>query len=142
MGADDTLRVDASWWHWPTTAVVLAYASANADSISPASGSCWARITPIGQPAVMQGFAASLDGAAEHLAVQLAELDAQVGQMLGGWRGASGSAYGSAWELWHRGAGEVQLGLSMLAAAIAHAGAGYQHNETASAQVLREVGGG
>ncbi|REQ15701.1 WXG100 family type VII secretion target, partial [Mycobacterium tuberculosis] len=31
---------------------------------------------------------------------------------------------------------------SMLAAAIAHAGAGYQHNETASAQVLREVGGG
>lgn len=59
------------------------------------------------EPAVMQGFAASLDGAAEHLAVQLAELDAQVGQMLGGWRGASGSAYGSAWELWHRGAGEV-----------------------------------
>ncbi|CKM37791.1 ESAT-6 like protein 13 esxF [Mycobacterium tuberculosis] len=48
------------------------------------------------EPAVMQGFAASLDGAAEHLAVQLAELDAQVGQMLGGWRGASGSAYGSA----------------------------------------------
>lgn len=94
------------------------------------------------EPAVMQGFAASLDGAAEHLAVQLAELDAQVGQMLGGWRGASGSAYGSAWELWHRGAGEVQLGLSMLAAAIAHAGAGYQHNETPSAQVLREVGGG
>ncbi|REQ32972.1 WXG100 family type VII secretion target, partial [Mycobacterium tuberculosis] len=46
------------------------------------------------EPAVMQGFAASLDGAAEHLAVQLAELDAQVGQMLGGWRGASGSAYG------------------------------------------------
>lgn len=90
------------------------------------------------EPAVMQGFAASLDGAAEHLAVQLAELDAQVGQMLGGWRGASGSAYGSAWELWHRGAGEVQLGLSMLAAAIAHAGAGYQHNETASAQVLRD----
>lgn len=35
------------------------------------------------EPAVMQGFAASLDGAAEHLAVQLAELDAQVGQMLG-----------------------------------------------------------
>lgn len=30
------------------------------------------------EPAVMQGFAASLDGAAEHLAVQLAELDAPV----------------------------------------------------------------
>ncbi|ORB67242.1 WXG100 family type VII secretion target, partial [Mycobacterium shinjukuense] len=37
--------------------------------------------------AVMQGFAVSLQGAAEHLAVQVAELDAQVGQMLGGWRG-------------------------------------------------------
>lgn len=39
------------------------------------------------EPAVMQGFAASLDGAAEHLAVQLAELDAQVGQI---WAGGAG----------------------------------------------------
>ncbi|KAA1249431.1 WXG100 family type VII secretion target [Mycobacterium simiae] len=90
----------------------------------------------------MQGFAESLHGAAEHLAAQVAELDSQVGDMLGGWRGASGSSYGSAWELWHRGAGEVQLGLSILAQAIARAGAGYQQNESASAQALREVGDG
>lgn len=62
--------------------------------------------------------------------------------MLGGWRGASGSSYGSAWELWHRGAGEVHLGLTILAEAIAEAGAGYQQKESASAQAMREVGGG
>ncbi|WP_122526286.1 WXG100 family type VII secretion target [Mycobacterium attenuatum] len=93
-------------------------------------------------PVVMQGFAESLRGAAEHLAAQLAELDSQVGEMLGGWRGASGSSYGSAWGLWHRGAGEVHLGLTILAEAIAEAGAGYQQNESASAQAMREVGGG
>lgn len=42
------------------------------------------------EPAVMQGFAASLDGAAEHLAVQLAELDAQVGQCV--WLGVGAMA--------------------------------------------------
>ncbi|KZS83433.1 WXG100 family type VII secretion target [Mycobacterium persicum] len=93
-------------------------------------------------PVVMQGFAESLRGAAEHFATQLAELDSEVGEVLGGWRGASGNSYGSAWELWHRGAGEVQLGLAILAQAVAEAGAGYQQNETASAQAMREVGGG
>ncbi|CAM4357977.1 WXG100 family type VII secretion target [Mycobacterium basiliense] len=58
----------------------------------------------------MRGFAGSLRGVAEHLAGRLAELDGQVGDMLGGWHGVSGSAFGSAWELWHRGADEVQLG--------------------------------
>ncbi|BBX99008.1 WXG100 family type VII secretion target [Mycobacterium lacus] len=93
-------------------------------------------------PVVMQGFAASLGGAAEHLAAQLAWLDAEVGEMLGGWRGVSGGAYGAAWELWHRGAGEVGVGLSMLAGLIAEAGAGYQRNETASARALGGVGDG
>ncbi|ORB61754.1 WXG100 family type VII secretion target, partial [Mycobacterium shinjukuense] len=60
----------------------------------------------------------------------------------GGGRGASGGAYGSAWGLWHRGAGEVRLGLAMLAEAIAQAGESYQANEDAAAQALRGVGGG
>ncbi|POY19789.1 WXG100 family type VII secretion target, partial [Mycobacterium kansasii] len=38
-------------------------------------------------PVVMQGFAESLRGAAEHFATQLAELDSEVGEVLGGWRG-------------------------------------------------------
>jgi WXG100 family type VII secretion target len=93
-------------------------------------------------PRVMQGAAASLGGAAQHLMGQLAELDDQVGQMLGGWRGASGAAYGSAWELWHGGARELQAGLSLLAHGVAQAGAEYQRNEAGSAQSMREVRGG
>jgi WXG100 family type VII secretion target len=90
-------------------------------------------------PQVMQGFSQSLGGAAEGLRSQLAELDTQVGQMLGGWRGGAGDAYGSAWELWHRGAGEVQLGLSILAKAVGMASHDYQNNESASAAKLRGV---
>lgn len=90
-------------------------------------------------PQVMQGFSQSLGGAAEGLRSQLAELDTQVGQMLGGWHGTAGDAYGSAWELWHRGASEVQLGLSILARAVAMAGLDYQNNESASAAKLRGV---
>ncbi len=93
-------------------------------------------------PVVMQGFAASVSGAAEHLMGQLAELDDRVGQMLGGWRGASGAAYGSAWELWHQGAREVHVGLSILAHSVARAGGGYQDNEAAAAQALRGARGG
>jgi WXG100 family type VII secretion target len=93
-------------------------------------------------PTVLQGAAASLGGAAEHLIGRLAELDNAVGQMLSGWRGASGTAYGSAWELWHQGAREVQLGLSMLARLMAQAGTVYSDNETGAAQALRAVRNG
>lgn len=93
-------------------------------------------------PAVLQGFAQALRGGAEDLRARLAELDAQVSEMLGGWRGASGSAYASAWELWHRGAGEVEVGLSLLARSVALAGGGYQANDTVSARALRGVRGG
>src|SRR5262245_55039604 len=90
-------------------------------------------------PVVMQDFAVSIGGAAEHLMSQLAELDDQLGQMLGGWRGASGTAYGSAWELWHQGAREVQTGLSILAHLVAQAGGVYNQNEATAAQEMREV---
>ncbi|MEM6104969.1 WXG100 family type VII secretion target [Mycobacterium sp. 050272] len=93
-------------------------------------------------PEVMQGFAQGLLGAAESLRNQLSELDGQVGEMLGGWQGGSGSAYSAAWELWHRGATEVEQGLSMLAKAVDRAGKGYQHNEAASAQAIRQVHNG
>jgi WXG100 family type VII secretion target len=93
-------------------------------------------------PQVMQGFAQGLLGAAESLRNRLSELDGQVGEMRAGWRGGAGDAYGSAWELWHRGAAEVELGLSILAKAVAEAGKGYQQNEAGSAQTLRQVRGG
>jgi len=90
----------------------------------------------------MQGFSASLGGAAEGLRSQLAQLDAQVGEMLGGWRGGAGGAYGSAWELWHRGAGEVQLGLALLAKAVGFAGRDFETNESASVAMLQGVDDG
>jgi WXG100 family type VII secretion target len=93
-------------------------------------------------PALMHGFAQGLRGGAEDLRNRLADLDGQVGEMLGGWRGASGAAYTSAWELWHRGASEVQVGLSILATLVAQANAGYQQNEAASEHALREVDNG
>jgi WXG100 family type VII secretion target len=93
-------------------------------------------------PVVMQGAAASLGGAAEQLSAQLSQLDDQVGQLLGGWQGVAGSAYGSAWELWHNGAREVELGLSMLAHLVGQAGGAYEANEAGSAQAERGVRGG
>ena len=61
-------------------------------------------------PLAMRGFSEAVSGRAEDLRNQFAELNGQVGEMLGGWRGISGTAYASAWELWHRGAGEVEVG--------------------------------
>ncbi|OBG23311.1 WXG100 family type VII secretion target [Mycobacterium sp. 852002-51057_SCH5723018] len=90
-------------------------------------------------PMVMQEFAVSLGGAAEHLMAELGQLDDQVGQMLGGWRGASGDAYGSAWELWHKGAREVQTGLAILAHLVGQAGGLYDQNEASAAQEMRGV---
>ena len=90
----------------------------------------------------MQGIAASLGGAAEHLQAQLADLDDQVEHVLGGWRGASGSAYGSAWELWHRGAGEVRAGLSILGRLLNDAASSYRSHDAGSAQAEQAVRGG
>jgi WXG100 family type VII secretion target len=93
-------------------------------------------------PAAMRRFASALSGGAQDLQNRLAELDGQLGELLGGWQGASGGAYAAAWELWRRGAGEVQLGLSQLAKAVGDAGLGYQQNEAASARALRGVRNG
>jgi WXG100 family type VII secretion target len=93
-------------------------------------------------PLVMQGFAQALRGGAQDLRNRLADLDGEVSEMLAGWRGASGGAYTSAWQLWHRGAGEVQVGLSILEKLVAQAGRVYQQNEAASTQALGELGHG
>lgn len=93
-------------------------------------------------PQVMRGFAQGLLGAAESLRNRLSELDGQIREMRGGWRGPAGDAYGSAWELWHRGATEVELGLTKLAKAVAEAGEGYRQDDAGSAQAMRRVRGG
>ena len=86
------------------------------------------------QPEVMHGAAQALSGAARDLHTRLVELDGQVRDLLAGWHGGSGDAYGQAWELWHRGTGEVQLGLSILAKAVDVAGADFESFDRAAAQ--------
>ncbi len=93
-------------------------------------------------PAIKHGFAQALGGGAEDLRNRLAELDDHVGDMLHGRRGASESgeaAYTAAWELWHRGAAEVQVVFSILAKLLAHAATSYHENEITSAAALRNV---
>ncbi|GLE52918.1 WXG100 family type VII secretion target [Mycobacterium montefiorense] len=90
-------------------------------------------------PQVMHGFAESLLGGAENLRNQLAGLDGQVAEMLGGCQGGSGGAYSAAWERWRQGVREVEAGLSILATAVAHAGTGYHDNEAFSTQAIRQL---
>jgi WXG100 family type VII secretion target len=90
-------------------------------------------------PEVMHGVSQALSGAVKDLHTRLVELDGQIREMLAGWQGGAGGAYGEAWDLWHRGSGEVQLGLSILAKVVGIAGADFQAQESASAQKLDVV---
>lgn len=81
----------------------------------------------------------ALSSAAKDLQSRLVELDGQVRELLDGWQGGSGSAYAAVWDSWHRGAGEVQLGLSILGKAIGMTGAEFQTHEDAASQELDGV---
>jgi WXG100 family type VII secretion target len=91
------------------------------------------------QPEAMHAAAQALSGAAKDLQIRLGELDGQVRVLLAGWQGGSGGAYGRAWDQWHRGASEVQLGLSMLARAVGVTGVEFDTHEQASAQTMDGV---
>jgi WXG100 family type VII secretion target len=90
-------------------------------------------------PEAMHGASQALSGAAKDLHSRLIELDGQVQEMLAGWQGGAGGAYGQAWDLWHRGAAEVQQGLALLAKAVGVVGVDFQAQESASTQALRGV---
>ena len=91
------------------------------------------------QPEAMHSASQALSGAARDLDTKLVELDGQVRELLAGWHGGSGDAYGQAWDLWHRGTGEIQAGLSILAKAVGIAGVEFDTHEQASAQTLDGV---
>ena len=91
------------------------------------------------QPEAMHVASQALSSAAKDLHAQLCELDGQVRDLLGGWHGGSGGAYAAVWDSWHRGAGEVQLGLSILAKAIGVTGVEFRDHEDASARTLDGV---
>jgi WXG100 family type VII secretion target len=86
------------------------------------------------QPEAMHSASQALSGAAKNLHTKLIELDGQVRELLAGWHGGSGDAYGQAWDLWHRGTGEIQLGLSVLAKSVGIVGADFQTQDDAAAQ--------
>jgi WXG100 family type VII secretion target len=86
------------------------------------------------QPEAMHSASQALSGAARDLQTKLVELDGQVRELLAGWRGGSGDAYGKGWDLWHRGTGEVQLGLSILAKSLDVTGADFQTQDETAAQ--------
>ena len=90
-------------------------------------------------PEAMHGVSQALSGAAKDLHTRLIELDGEVRDMLAGWKGGAGGAYGQAWDLWHRGAAEVQQGLAILANAVGDVGVNFQSAESASTQNLRGV---
>jgi WXG100 family type VII secretion target len=91
------------------------------------------------QPEAMHVASQALSSAAKDLHTRLIELDGQVRDLLAGWSGGAGGAYGEAWDSWHRGAGEVQQGLSVLARAVGVVGVEFDNQEQASTQTVDGV---
>ena len=91
------------------------------------------------QPEGMHVASQALSNAANDLHTRLIELDNQVRELLAGWHGGSGDAYGRAWDLWHRGTADVQLGLSILARGVGVTGLEFDSHEQASSQTMDGV---
>lgn len=91
------------------------------------------------QPEAMHVASQVLSTAAKDLHSRLVELDSHVRDLLANWHGGSGGAYESAWDLWHRGADEVQQGLSILANALGITGVEFHTHEEESAQMVGGV---
>ncbi|WP_293010335.1 WXG100 family type VII secretion target [Mycobacterium sp.] len=90
-------------------------------------------------PEAMSVAAQSLSSAAKDLRARLAELDGHIRDLLDGWQGGAGGAYGEAWNSWHRGAGEVQQGLSTLAKGIGVTGFEFDNLDCTSSQTVNGV---
>src|ERR1700755_3382111 len=88
-------------------------------------------------PQVLAGFSQALSGASKDLHSRLVELHRHGCDMFDGWGGGAGSPYGQAWDLWHRGAAEVQQGLSILAKAVGDVGVAYQGQDSSAAEAVR-----
>ena len=91
------------------------------------------------QPEAMRLASQALSNAAKDLHTRLIELDGEVRDLLNGWRGGSGGAYAEAWDSWHRGAAEVQSGLSIMAKAVGVVGVEFDTHEQASTQAVDGV---
>jgi len=87
-------------------------------------------------PAVLSSTCESLSAAADQLLTELKSLDSTVTDMVSRWTGASGGAYGDAWQQWDRGASEVERGLTVMAQLLGRAAEAYTAHEQAAAADL------
>lgn len=80
---------------------------------------------------------ARLADAGQRLQDGLSTVDLEVGQLLGsGWRGGAASAFGTEWDKWHSGAGQVVRGLQAMSDLLRIAGREYAKTDEQAAGAL------
>ncbi|MCU1701494.1 MAG: hypothetical protein JWR34_7557 [Mycobacterium sp.] len=85
----------------------------------------------------LHSASARLEGAAQRLKDGLASVDDETSQLLGsGWKGGAASAYGPAWEGWHKGADQVVQALQRMSELLTIAGKEYAKTDEAGADAL------
>jgi WXG100 family type VII secretion target len=85
----------------------------------------------------LHSASARLETAAQRLKDGLASVDDETSQLLGsGWKGGAASAYGPAWEGWHKGADQVVQALQRMSELLTIAGNEYAKTDEAGADAL------
>jgi WXG100 family type VII secretion target len=85
----------------------------------------------------LHSASARLETAAQRLKDGLASVDDETSQLLGsGWKGGAASAYGPAWEDWHKGADQVVQALQRMSELLTIAGKEYAKTDEAGADAL------
>jgi WXG100 family type VII secretion target len=85
----------------------------------------------------LHSASARLESAAQRLKDGLASVDDETSQLLGsGWKGGAASAYGPAWEGWHKGADQVVQALQRMSELLTIAGKEYAKTDEAGADAL------
>ncbi|MGE2837129.1 WXG100 family type VII secretion target [Mycobacterium sp. SMC-4] len=85
----------------------------------------------------LHAAAARLRDAGQRLQDGLSSVDLETQQLLGsGWKGDAASAYATAWDQWHGGAGQVVRGLQTMSELLTIAGKEYAKTDEQSGQML------
>jgi WXG100 family type VII secretion target len=88
----------------------------------------------------LHSASARLESAAQRLKDGLASVDDETTQLLGsGWKGGAASAYGPAWEGWHKGAGQVVQALQRMSELLSIAGKEYAKTDESGADALNST---
>ncbi len=85
----------------------------------------------------LHAAAARLGDAGQRLQDGLSSMDLETRELLGsGWRGSAASAYSTAWDQWHDGAGQVIRGLQTMSDLLSLAGNEYAKTDAQSGEAL------